>query len=69
MDAGSWKLEAFLLPDSVDASSLRGPWTRVADNLVTYTGSGAAPSIELKRDPGAPGAPLTLTREPGPAGR
>jgi hypothetical protein len=69
VDAGAWKLEAFLLPDSVDASSLKAPWTRVADNLVTYTGAGSLGSIELKRDPGAAGPPLTLTREPGPAGR
>jgi hypothetical protein len=69
VEAGTWRLEAFLVPDSVDASSLPAPWSRVADNLVTYAGTGALGSIELKRDPGAPGAPVTLTREPGPAGR
>jgi hypothetical protein len=66
VDAGTWKVEAFLLPDSVDASRLSGPWTRVADNLVTYTGTGTSPSIELQRDAGSSGAPLTLTREPAP---
>lgn len=68
VDAGTWKLEAFLVPDSVDASSLTGGWTAVADNLVTYTGSGSAGSIELERDSGASGIPITLTREPAPAG-
>jgi hypothetical protein len=69
VDAGEWRLEAFLVPDSVDASSVRAPWSRVADNLMTYTGAGAAPSIQLQRDPGDSGPALTLTREPDPAGR
>ena len=55
------------MPDSVDASSVAGGWTAVADNLVTYTGASVAGgSIELKRDPGSSGTPITLTREPAP---
>ncbi len=69
VDAGAWRLEAFLVPDSVDAASVSAPWSRVADNLVTYSGTGSATSIQLKRDAGSSGAPLTLTREPDPAGR
>jgi hypothetical protein len=71
VDAGTWRVEAFLLPDSVDTSSLSAPWSAVADNLVTYAGASAGPSaaIELERDPGEAGAPLTLTHGPTPTGR
>ncbi len=64
VDGGTWKFEAFLVPDSVDASSVTGGWAAVSDNLVTFTGSGSAGSIELPRDPGASGVPITLTRDP-----
>jgi hypothetical protein len=68
VDAGTWRLEAFLVPDSIDATSLSGGWTAVADNLVTYSGPGSSGSVQLERDPGSPGAPVTLTREPAPVG-
>ena len=71
VDAAQWRLEAFLLPDSVDTSSLGGPWSAVADNLVTYTGASgpANATVEFEREPGESGAPLTLTRDPALTGR
>jgi hypothetical protein len=66
---GRWTVEAFLVPDSVDAGVASGPWVAVSRNLVVYDAAGAAlnartgSSIDLPR---VAGEPLTLTRLSAP---
>jgi hypothetical protein len=62
VDAASWRLQAFLLPDSVDTTALRAPWSRVSDNLAVYTGAAPAASLSLPREKTASGTPITLTQ-------
>jgi hypothetical protein len=67
---GRWSLEAFLVPDSVDAGVASGPWVAVSRNLVVYDAAGAAlnartgSSIDLPRPAGEP-LTLTLLSAPG----
>src|SRR5262249_11024909 len=63
IDGVGWSLEAFLVPDSVDAAAAPAGWTAVSDNLVVNSASALSARITstlaLPRDSGAP---LTLTR-------
>jgi hypothetical protein len=62
VEAASWRLQAVLLPDSVDTTALRAPWSRVSDNLAVSTGTASAVSVSLPREKTASGAPITLTQ-------
>jgi hypothetical protein len=65
VDGAKWALEAFLVPDSVDAAAASGAWQAVGDNLVVYSAASvgvaarAGSSLDLPRDGGPV---LTLTR-------